>query len=79
MPVGKHIDEHYKSLVFYLAPTGATLEGALQRLDTVCFDIGPAQRTVLDRQGEPIKAMTPELNTWCRERVQGHLEKHFAK
>jgi len=78
MPLGEHIDSHYQSLVCYLAPTGADFEEATRRLDTVCFDIGPAQRTVLDDKGDPIKVMTPELNTWCRKRVRKHLLKHFA-
>ena len=79
MLLKRHSNEHYKSLLFYLVTNGADLAEALRRLETVHFNIGLAQRTVLDREGKPIKTMTTELNAWCRERVRGHLEKRFAK
>lgn len=75
MPLGEHIDKHHESLLGYLAPKGVDRAEALRRLDTVCFDIGPAQRSVLNNKGEAIKVMTPELNVWCRDRVRGKLLK----
>jgi hypothetical protein len=51
----------------------------LRRLDTVYFDIGPSQRSVLDSNGEPYKTMTPELNDWCRRRIRNRLLKQFPE
>lgn len=75
MSLSEHIDKHYRTLICYLAPKGVDRGEVLRRLDTVCFDIGPAQRSVLDDKGESIKVMTPELNSWCRDRIRGKLLK----
>lgn len=77
MPRAEHIDKHYQSLRHYLCPPSADLDEALRRLNVVCFDIGFAQRSVLDDKGEPIKAMTSELNAWCRRRMRVYLLDHF--
>lgn len=79
MLLSKHIDKHYESLLFYLAPERADHAEALRRLDTVRFEIGAGQRCFLDNRGQSIKAMTPTLRTFCKERIRGHLAKHFAK
>jgi hypothetical protein len=79
MPLEEHIDRHYASLLLYLAPRGIQREEAMRRLDTVCFEIGPSQRSVLDKKGEPITVMTPELNDWCRKRVRDQLLTRFSQ
>lgn len=77
MPLTEHIDKHYQSLRYYLCPPNGDLTEALRRLDTVSFDIGSCQRSVLDEKGEPIKVMTPELNEWCKIRVRKRLLDHY--
>lgn len=78
MPLSEHIDKHYQSLREYLCPPDKDLTEAWRRLNTVFFDIGSSQqRSVLDEKGEPLKAMTPELNEWCRRRVRKRLLDHF--
>lgn len=78
MPLTEHIDTHFRSLRLYLCPPNAGLEEALRRLDTVWFDIGSSQRSVLDEDGDkPVKMTTPEINALCRARVRIHLRSHF--
>jgi hypothetical protein len=79
LSLGEHIDKYYECLMSYVAPKGADRKGALRRLDTVYFDIGPSQRSVLDSKGEPYKTMTPELNDWCRRRIRNRLLKQFPE
>jgi hypothetical protein len=79
MPLEEHIDRHYASLLLYLAAKGTQREETLRRLDTVCFEIGPLQRSFLNSKGEPYKTMTPELTDWCKRRIRKRLLKQFPQ
>jgi len=78
-PLGKHIDKHWDAMSRYLLAGGADQTESLRRVGNMHFAVGKSQRSVLSSRGEPITFITLELNKWCRDRIRGHVRKHFAK
>lgn len=78
-PLVKHIDKHWDAMSRYLLAEGADQTESLRRVGNLHFAVGKSQRSVLSSRGEPITFITLELNEWCRDRIRGHVRKHFAK
>ena len=78
--ISSHVDKHYADMKIWLLHGGVGLEGALERLRKVTFDIGASQQGVLDnRNGAVIKVITPELNRLCLQWIGRHLRMHFGE
>lgn len=75
----EHIDRHWDAMSRYLLARGTNQTESLRRVGNLHFAVGKSQRSVLSSTGEPITFITLELNEWCRERIRGHVRKHFAK
>lgn len=73
-----HIDKHWSHLKHFLLASYASEAKAMARLDAIHFRVGKEQGGVLGSDGKPMRAITSAKNAWCRERIRGHLRKHFA-
>lgn len=78
-PLHKHIDKHWDAMSRYLLAGGADQTESLRRVGNLHFAVGKSQRSVLSSKGEPITFITLELSEWCRDRIRGHVRKHFSK
>lgn len=78
-PITTHIDRQFEDMKEWLFHDNADQQTAPERLRKVSFEIGAHQSGVLDQQGDPLEAMTPDLRDGCLRRMQRHLEKHFGK
>lgn len=73
----QHMRKHWDHIQIFCLANHADLTASIERSKVVDYRVGPGQTSLVDRNGAPVRSITPAMNTWCKRYTRRELENHF--